>query len=56
MGSTQAFSEYPEAYAIGREQSSRGIHFYKEAKRLLDQKEGKLSLADVQGLGVMYVW
>ncbi|KAJ5577990.1 uncharacterized protein N7459_006954 [Penicillium hispanicum] len=51
-----AYSDYPEAYAIGAEQWSRGLHFYKEAKRLLDQEEGKVTAAYVQGMGVLYVW
>ncbi|KAJ5180591.1 hypothetical protein N7492_003801 [Penicillium capsulatum] len=50
-----AYSEYPESYAIGKEMWSRGLHFYKEAKRLLDQMEGRFTVADVQGLGVLYV-
>ena len=35
---------------------SRGLHFYKEAKRLLDLEEGKLTVSFVEGLGVFYVW
>lgn len=56
MYSMQAYSDYPEAYAVPDEQWSRGLHFYKEAKRHLEQMEGRFSVADTQGLGIMYVW
>lgn len=51
----QAYSDYPAAYAVASEQWSRGLHFYKEAKQHLDQENGKVTLASVQGLGVFYV-
>ncbi|KAJ5782321.1 hypothetical protein N7457_004095 [Penicillium paradoxum] len=35
------FSDYSEAYGAKDEQPSRGIHFYHEAKRLLDEQEGR---------------
>ncbi|KAJ6145391.1 hypothetical protein N7470_009286 [Penicillium chermesinum] len=50
-----AYSEYPEAYAVSSHLWSRGLHFYKEAKRLLDEATGKVSVAFLQGLGVLYV-
>lgn len=52
----QTYSDWPEAYAVGEERWSRGLQFYKEAKRLLDEEDGKVTIAYVQGMGVLYVW
>lgn len=51
----QAYSDHPAAYAVASEQRSRGLQFYKEAKQLLDKENGKVTLANVEGLGVLYV-
>lgn len=51
----QAYSDHPAAYTVASEQWSRGLHFYKEAKQHLDQENGKVTLASVEGLGVLYV-
>lgn len=55
MDAVQAYSDDPAAYAIASEQRSRGLQFYKEAKQFLDKENGKVTLANVQGLGVFYV-
>ncbi|KAE8375266.1 C6 transcription factor [Aspergillus bertholletiae] len=49
------YSDYPEAYAVPGDVSSKGAHFYDEAKRLLDKEEGRISLPTVQGIGVFWV-
>ncbi|GAB1198566.1 hypothetical protein APSETT444_007892 [Aspergillus pseudonomiae] len=48
------YSDYPEAYAVPGDVSSKGAHFYNEAKRLLDKEEGRISLPTVQGIGVLW--
>ncbi|KAE8313847.1 hypothetical protein BDV41DRAFT_246749 [Aspergillus transmontanensis] len=48
------YSDYPEAYAVPGDVSSKGAHFYDEAKRLLDKEEGRISLPTVQGIGVLW--
>ncbi|KAF9895160.1 hypothetical protein FE257_000062 [Aspergillus nanangensis] len=48
------YSDYPEACAVPGDLTTKGEHFWKEAKRLLDAEEGKITLATVQGLGLMY--
>ncbi|KAL4808650.1 hypothetical protein BDV18DRAFT_157593 [Aspergillus unguis] len=48
------YSDYPEACAVRGDWSTRGDHFYQEARRLLDAEEGRISLTTVQGLGVLY--
>ncbi|KAG2412986.1 hypothetical protein HFD88_010545 [Aspergillus terreus] len=49
-----SYSDYPEAYAVPGDVSSKGTHFYNEAKRLLDKEEGRITLPTVQGLGVLW--
>jgi hypothetical protein len=51
----QAYSDFPEAYGRHKGEWSRGAHFYEEAKRLLDEQEGRISIVNVQGLCVLYV-
>ncbi|OOQ84351.1 C6 transcription factor [Penicillium brasilianum] len=50
-----AYSDYPEAYAIAAEQWSRGLHFYKEAKRYFEKDVGKGKIVTLQGMGVLYL-
>ncbi|KAI9927032.1 hypothetical protein MW887_003413 [Aspergillus wentii] len=49
------YSDYDEIFATPGDQASRGMHFYEEAKRLLDKEEGKVTLTTFQGLGAMYI-
>ncbi|KAH8432729.1 putative C6 transcription factor [Aspergillus melleus] len=49
-----AYSDYPEACAKAEDPTTRGSHFYDEAKRLLEKEEGRITLPTVQGLGVLW--
>ncbi|KAH8691636.1 hypothetical protein BGW36DRAFT_304596 [Talaromyces proteolyticus] len=48
------YSNYPEAFIDPDDVSSRGQHFYAEAKRRLDAMEGRVNLTTVQGVGMLY--
>ncbi|KAJ6093439.1 hypothetical protein N7486_008728 [Penicillium sp. IBT 16267x] len=48
------YSDYPEAFSRSGDSSSRGQHFYKEAKRLYESEEGRVSLPLVQGLTILF--
>jgi hypothetical protein len=50
----QAYSDYPEAYAVPGDLSSKGTQYYEEAKRLLEKEEGRITLPTVQGIGVLW--
>ncbi|RAH67887.1 putative C6 transcription factor [Aspergillus aculeatinus CBS 121060] len=49
-----AYSDYPDAFTIPGDAASKGVHFYEEAKRLLDQEAGRITLPTVQGLGILW--
>ncbi|EED20777.1 nitrogen assimilation transcription factor nirA, putative [Talaromyces stipitatus ATCC 10500] len=49
------YSSYPEAFINPANLSSRGQHFYNEAKRHLDAMEGRIDLTTVQGLGILFL-
>ncbi|RMJ28952.1 Transcription factor [Aspergillus sp. HF37] len=48
------YSDYPETFAVYPDISSKGMHFYHEAKSLLEREEGRITVPTVQGLGSMY--
>ncbi|EED20758.1 conserved hypothetical protein [Talaromyces stipitatus ATCC 10500] len=48
------FADNPEACAISGDVRTKGNHFYTEAKRLLDDEEGRISIPSIQGLGIMF--
>lgn len=50
------YSDYPETYAIIGDDSTKGQHFWNEAKKLLEAEEGHVTLATAQGTCVMFVW
>jgi hypothetical protein len=50
------FSDDPEACAIRDDIRTKGNHFYTEAKKLLDDEEGRMSIPTIQGLGIMFEW
>ncbi|KAI9038212.1 uncharacterized protein KD926_011151 [Aspergillus affinis] len=47
-------SNWPEAMATEGDPTSKGLHFYNEARDLLSQQEGRVSLTSVQGLAALY--
>lgn len=51
----KAYSDLPAVFAVASEQSSRGLHFYREAKKHLDKENGKVTLNSVEGMGVLYL-
>jgi hypothetical protein len=53
---TKFFSDDPEACAIRDDIRTKGNHFYTEAKKLLDDEEGRMSIPTIQGLGIMFEW
>ncbi|OJJ70415.1 hypothetical protein ASPBRDRAFT_619916 [Aspergillus brasiliensis CBS 101740] len=48
-----AYSDFAEAYEIPSDPSTRGLHFYNEAKRCFEQEDGHLTIATVQGLAIL---
>lgn len=52
----QAYSDFAEAYEVPSDPSTRGLHFYNEAKRCFEQEDGHSTLATVQGLAVLSTW
>ncbi|GFN20833.1 hypothetical protein AtubIFM55763_002646 [Aspergillus tubingensis] len=48
-----AYSDFAEAYEVPSDPSTRGLHFYNEAKRCFEQEDGHSTLATVQGLAVL---
>ncbi|SPB50773.1 unnamed protein product [Aspergillus niger] len=48
-----AYSDFAEAYEVPNDPSTRGLHFYKEAKRCFEQEDGHSTIATVQGLAVL---
>ncbi|KAH8691609.1 hypothetical protein BGW36DRAFT_305078 [Talaromyces proteolyticus] len=47
-------SDHPKVCAIAGDSVTKGEHFWKEAKRLLDEEEGRVSIPTTQGLGIMF--
>ncbi|OKL58501.1 hypothetical protein UA08_06055 [Talaromyces atroroseus] len=45
--------DYPEVYEDADAPESKGMHFYKEAKRLLDLEDGRISIPTIQGYATM---
>ncbi|KAH8692094.1 hypothetical protein BGW36DRAFT_41532 [Talaromyces proteolyticus] len=43
------YSDYPEVFKDPNDPNSKGMHFYKEAKRLLDKEEGRVNITSLQG-------
>lgn len=53
---SQAYSNSPEAYAVAAETWARGLHFYREARRHFENDIDKGKIANIQGMGVLYLW
>lgn len=52
---SQAYFDYPDAHEDSIEEWPRELDFYEEAKRLLGEQEGRISIVNVQGLCILYV-
>ncbi|KAL4754386.1 hypothetical protein BDW72DRAFT_190248 [Aspergillus terricola var. indicus] len=50
----QWYSSYPESCAVPGDVSTKGQHFWGEARRLLDAQGAKLTLPTVQGMAIMF--
>ncbi|EAA64486.1 hypothetical protein AN2375.2 [Aspergillus nidulans FGSC A4] len=48
------YSSYPETCAVPGDVTTKGQHFWREARRLLDAQEGKVTLPTVQGMAIMF--
>ena len=53
---SQAYSDSPEAFAVAAETWSRGLHFHREARRHSENDIDKGKIANIQGMGVLYLW
>ncbi|PYI01575.1 C6 transcription factor [Aspergillus sclerotiicarbonarius CBS 121057] len=53
LANSCAYSDYAEAYEVPSDPSTRGTHFYHEAKRCFEQEDGLSTIATVQGLAVL---
>ncbi|OJJ01995.1 hypothetical protein ASPVEDRAFT_41521 [Aspergillus versicolor CBS 583.65] len=49
-----SYSDYPEAFAVPGDVTTKGEHFWRQAKELLDAEEGELSLTTVQAIALLY--
>ncbi|KAH8429008.1 uncharacterized protein LDX57_006679 [Aspergillus melleus] len=45
-----AYSDYAEAYKYPKDPSTRGEHFYDEARKCLEEEKGRFTISTVQGL------
>ncbi|KAI9367655.1 hypothetical protein BJX61DRAFT_551200 [Aspergillus egyptiacus] len=50
-----AYADYQAGYGLPEDLASRRTEFYEEAKRCLHKEEGRISLAMVQGLGLLWL-
>ena len=51
----QYFTDYQEAFTVPGDMTSRGAHFYEEAKRLLEIEAGRISIPTLQGMVTLSV-
>ncbi|KAL6234364.1 hypothetical protein BDW75DRAFT_251532 [Aspergillus navahoensis] len=47
------YSSYPESCAVSGDVTTKGRHFWEEARRLLHAEDGKITLPTVQGVAIM---
>lgn len=52
---SQTHSNYDSVYAVPGDMASKGARYYHEAKQLLEDEEGRITLTTVQGLGLLSV-
>lgn len=45
--------DYPEVYEDASDLDTKGMHFYKEARQLLEQEDGRISIPTIQGYATL---
>lgn len=49
----QFYCDYPEVFEDANDLESRGMHFYREAKQLFEQEDGRITIPTIQGYATL---